>query len=447
MCIGSFFVPISNAASSSSTTHLFTYTVQSGDSLYLIGNKYVVPWQSIASQNNIQSPYIISIGEQLEIPLSSPSVSYIVRAGDYLGLIGQRYEVSWVSIASANQISSPYIINVGEVLQIPLIDPSCSYQSSGGADGSGWWCWNVSTSVLSSHGLPPQLTGVASYFGACAGSLEQDNGYFSTVPVWNGETLAIPNGNGCPMVTQSWVWLWENYASGLNTIASHLGAITTVSPNTYTLSNSGTFIVQSTQAEICPQVHALGLKCVPLIQNDQSSPAGINILLTNSTLQATFIQKAVSTAVNSNLDGYNVDFEPSSGTLSVATEYGTFLTNFANAMHAHGKTLSVDVASWDGGALWNLAIEAHTTVNLILTMTTYNSNYASFAQGLQTIVSQVPIPKIAIGLLTVSDDSSLAQRMQAIEAADIHCVMVWPSYPGFLTDTWLNNLSSYETRY
>ncbi|MGH2639773.1 MAG: LysM peptidoglycan-binding domain-containing protein, partial [Rhabdochlamydiaceae bacterium] len=51
-----------------------TYTVQSGDTLYGIGVNYGVPWQKIASVNNIQSPYYIYVGEQLSIPLSSSDI-------------------------------------------------------------------------------------------------------------------------------------------------------------------------------------------------------------------------------------------------------------------------------------------------------------------------------------------------------------------------------------
>jgi spore germination protein YaaH len=442
--ISSFFAPVVNASTSD---HLFSYSVQGSDTLYSIGMKYEVAWQSIATENHIRSPYVISIGEQLLIPVTSGAITYSVKPNDTLTSIGQYFEVSWPVIAQTNGISTPYTLYVGENLLIPLVNPTCSYQSSGGADGSGYWCWSASTSALRNQSLSASLSGAANYFGVCAKTLEQDNGYRINASIWNGEEIAIPNGSSCPMATESWVWLWENYDSGLSTIQQNPGAITVVSPNIYYLFDNGTFGIQYTQAEVCPQVHALHLKCVPVIQNDQENPAGINTLLSSSALQSKFIQCAVSAAVSSKLNGYNVDFEPSSGILNLAPQYGTFLTNFANAMHAKGKTLSVDVASWDGGALWNLTIEAQSSVNLVLTMTTYDSSYSTFEQGLNAMLASVPIQKIAIGLITVSDDSTLSQRIQAIESTDVHCVMVWPSYPGFLSNTWFGNLTSYETNY
>jgi spore germination protein YaaH len=175
---------------------------------------------------------------------------------------------------------------------------------------------------------------------------------------------------------------------------------------------------------------------MPLIQNDQTNPSGINSLLSSPSLQSDFIQNAVSEAVKSNLDWYNLDFEPSSGIQNLATQFGAFLTNFANAMHAQGKILSVDIAAWDDGAFWNYSIEGKSSVDPVLSMVTYDSNFARFENGVKAMLANVPLNKIAIGLITVSDDSTLAERFQLIKASNIECVMIWPSYPGFLTQIY-----------
>ncbi len=49
-----------------------------------------------------------------------------------------------------------------------------------------------------------------------------------------------------------------------------------------------------------------------------------------------------------NFTGYNVDWEPASGNITGqdAADYAAFLDTFARAMHAVGKTVSVDVATW-----------------------------------------------------------------------------------------------------
>lgn len=48
---------------------LFNYTVQRGDTLYTIGQKFGVQWQTIAIKNSISYPYTIFPGQILVIPL------------------------------------------------------------------------------------------------------------------------------------------------------------------------------------------------------------------------------------------------------------------------------------------------------------------------------------------------------------------------------------------
>lgn len=57
-----------------------------------------------------------------------------------------------------------------------------------------------------------------------------------------------------------------------------------------------------------------------------------------------FIQSAIAEANKWNYNGYNIDFEPNdAGSDQDAQNFAAFLTTFADALHAHGKTLSVDV--------------------------------------------------------------------------------------------------------
>jgi peptidoglycan-N-acetylglucosamine deacetylase len=43
------------------------YTVQAGDSLYTIAQKYGVPFESILTDNNISNPNLISTGQKIKI--------------------------------------------------------------------------------------------------------------------------------------------------------------------------------------------------------------------------------------------------------------------------------------------------------------------------------------------------------------------------------------------
>ena len=99
------------------------YTVKAGDTLYSIAKRYNVTVNALAAANKISSPYIIRVGQVLTIPTkASPpatAVKYTVKAGDTLYSIAKRYNSTVAKIASANKISSPYIIRVGQVLLIP----------------------------------------------------------------------------------------------------------------------------------------------------------------------------------------------------------------------------------------------------------------------------------------------------------------------------------------
>lgn len=100
-----------------------TYTVQPGDYLSLIASKFGTTYTAIAQANGISSPYLIYPGEHLTIPGASSSGSgswtYTVQAGDSLYSIGQRYGYSSMTLAQYNGISSPYTIYPGERITIP----------------------------------------------------------------------------------------------------------------------------------------------------------------------------------------------------------------------------------------------------------------------------------------------------------------------------------------
>jgi LysM repeat protein len=116
------------------TTIPATHTVAAGENLYRIGLKYGISWVAIANTNGLANPNILSIGQILKLPgattpdpgpTPSPQTEtiYIVRAGDNLFRIGLRFGISWVQIAEANGIVNPNMITVGDELKIPVDTP------------------------------------------------------------------------------------------------------------------------------------------------------------------------------------------------------------------------------------------------------------------------------------------------------------------------------------
>ena len=99
------------------------YCVQPGDTLFLIGQRFGVSSEQIQKENNMGWNTMIYPGENLVIPTgssssSSSSSSYIVKAGDTLFLIGQRFGIDHNEIMWANGLSDG-LIYPGQALNIP----------------------------------------------------------------------------------------------------------------------------------------------------------------------------------------------------------------------------------------------------------------------------------------------------------------------------------------
>lgn len=95
-----------------------TYTVQPGDSLYRISQKYEIAIDKLKSTNNLQTD-IIYIGQQLIIPeKDNNSTTYTVQAGDSLYLLAGRFDTIISRIMEVNNLNSTTIY-IGQTLTIP----------------------------------------------------------------------------------------------------------------------------------------------------------------------------------------------------------------------------------------------------------------------------------------------------------------------------------------
>jgi LysM repeat protein len=98
-----------------------TYVVQPGDTLARIARSFNVTWQEIAAANNLVNPNRITVGQVLKIPGTAPApqLTHTVQPRETLFLISLQYGVPWTSIASANNLTAPYVIYPGQTLIIP----------------------------------------------------------------------------------------------------------------------------------------------------------------------------------------------------------------------------------------------------------------------------------------------------------------------------------------
>ena len=117
-----------------------SHTVQRGETLWAIANRYDVSLTGIAQANNLSNHRLIRVGQSLCIPgtTSPPSptpgpsaplgigpqpqpsaVSYTVLGGDTLFLIARAHGVSVQDLIEANSITNPRRLSPGQILRIP----------------------------------------------------------------------------------------------------------------------------------------------------------------------------------------------------------------------------------------------------------------------------------------------------------------------------------------
>ena len=96
-----------------------TYTVQKGDSLWVIANKYDITTEELKSYNNLTSN-LLSIGQVLKIPQGKTSTEniYTVKKGDSLWTIANRYNTTVEKIKVLNNLTSN-LLSIGQQLKIP----------------------------------------------------------------------------------------------------------------------------------------------------------------------------------------------------------------------------------------------------------------------------------------------------------------------------------------
>ena len=99
-----------------STNDYYIYTVQKGDSLWLIAQKNNTSVDDLIKLNNLTST-VLQIGEQLKIPTSNstPSNIYIVKKGDTLWSIARENNISVDELKKLNNLTSN-LLSVGQEL-------------------------------------------------------------------------------------------------------------------------------------------------------------------------------------------------------------------------------------------------------------------------------------------------------------------------------------------
>ncbi|MCJ2178786.1 LysM peptidoglycan-binding domain-containing protein [Novosphingobium album (ex Hu et al. 2023)] len=120
-------VPVLAASPDQETVHV----VQSGETLNGIANRAGVSAGEIARANGLAAPFVVRAGQKLAIPrgrttkpaATAPSADsagfHVVRPGETLSGIASHAGVSSTALAQANGLKAPFVVRIGQKLQIP----------------------------------------------------------------------------------------------------------------------------------------------------------------------------------------------------------------------------------------------------------------------------------------------------------------------------------------
>ena len=102
-----------------------TYTVQKGDTLYQIANQNNTTVQAIKELNNLKSN-TLTIGQILQLPVTEiikvpTTTDYSVQKGDTLYSIAQKYNTTVEKIKNLNNLNTN-TLSIGQVLKIPITE-------------------------------------------------------------------------------------------------------------------------------------------------------------------------------------------------------------------------------------------------------------------------------------------------------------------------------------
>jgi LysM repeat protein len=178
-----------------------SHLVQSGETLQWIAERYNVTQEAIIEINNITNISRLTIGQILALPeTSAPTIfttEHTVQPGQTLREIGELYGISWEELAEINNLPNPNLLQVGQTLIVPAVgsapEPQPVVVAPAPVTAQPQPPAQLQTYVVQ-VGDNPSL--IADRFGVTLQSLIEINNLGGNLPIFAGDVLLIPPTGG-----------------------------------------------------------------------------------------------------------------------------------------------------------------------------------------------------------------------------------------------------------
>lgn len=97
---------------------IFVYTVESGDTLSIIAERFNLKKETLMAENNLWNPNKLKVGTKIKI-LPVDGLSHVVKEGETLEKIAKKYKVDLETIQKQNQIEEGSELLAEAVLIVP----------------------------------------------------------------------------------------------------------------------------------------------------------------------------------------------------------------------------------------------------------------------------------------------------------------------------------------
>lgn len=368
---------------------MIIYVVKGGDTLWKIANRYDVPMESISQLNALTAPSQLTIGQSIIIP--HPGTSHIVESGETLGTIAKQYGISTETLMEANQLTEPNVLYQGSVLYIPPVKHVVQPGES---------LWDISI-----------------WYGTTVQAIMSANQLESPNNIYSGMSLIIPRSKRTIEVNAYTYQPSETAVQSLKDIGQLL---TYFSPFAYKIKEDGSLEGLNDEEMIDT---ALSKNITPMmsITNFTSTEAGSNlshVILSSSSLREKVIKNVLEVMDDKGYTALNIDFE---NVLPEDREnYNKLLQSAVDLLHTRGYIVSTALApktsTEQSGVLYEAHdYEAHGRITDFVVLMTYEWGYRmgppqaispldQMRKVVEYALSVIPAEKIFLGFQIYARD-------------------------------------------